>query len=137
MTGEEKIAHLQMIQGVINRMAGNSFSLKTVGVTLTAASVAYYGAVVRASWLVAAGVWLALAVLWGLDAKYLQLERQFRKLYDAVRVGTHTEAFSMDFRNYVQDVQSVRRIAFSWSVLWIYGALAVFLALLIVVRPAP
>jgi len=75
MTNEEMIAHLQMIQGVINRMAANSFTLKTLGVTLTAAAIAYYGAVVGASWLVAAGVWFALAVLWVLDAKYLQLER--------------------------------------------------------------
>src|SRR5215469_5515732 len=89
MTDQEKAAHLPMIQGVITRMAFNCFSLKTLAVTLTAAAIAYYGAIANASWLVAAGVWGALFVLWLLDAKYLQLERLFRKLYDAVRTGAN------------------------------------------------
>ena len=33
---EKKIKHLEMIQGVINRMAGNSFALKGWSVTLIA-----------------------------------------------------------------------------------------------------
>lgn len=34
---EEKIRHLEMVQGVINRMAGNSFFLKGWMVTLVTA----------------------------------------------------------------------------------------------------
>lgn len=33
---DHKVSHLEMIQGVINRMAGNSFALKGWAVTLVA-----------------------------------------------------------------------------------------------------
>ena len=36
MGNEKKLAHLEMIQGVINRMASNSFALKGWAVTLIA-----------------------------------------------------------------------------------------------------
>ncbi|MGI9406405.1 MAG: hypothetical protein ACR2O4_08545, partial [Hyphomicrobiaceae bacterium] len=41
----EQIAHLGMIQNVITRMAGNSFSLKTLSVTLVTAVIALIGAI--------------------------------------------------------------------------------------------
>jgi hypothetical protein len=144
MTDQEKAAHLAMIQGVVNRMATNSFGLKTMAVAVTAASAAYYGAVAAASWVVAAGVWVALFVLWLLDAKYLQLERLFRKLYDGVRTGSvvagtgkPVAAYDMNFAAYRHEVHHVARIAVSWSVLWLYLALAIFIGALIYARPAP
>jgi len=41
---EQKLAHPQMIHGVINRMAGNSFLLKGWSVTLVAALRAFLDA---------------------------------------------------------------------------------------------
>lgn len=38
---EEKIRHLEMVQGIINRMAGNSFFLKGWMVTLVTAFFLY------------------------------------------------------------------------------------------------
>jgi len=83
-----RIAHLQMIQGVITRMNANSFGLKTAAVTLVAALVAYYGAVPNASLIVGLGGVIVIAVFWGLDAQYLRWEKLFRALYDHVRVAT-------------------------------------------------
>ena len=42
---QNKIAHLQMIQNVIARMAGNSFSLRTLAVTLTTGLIALLGSI--------------------------------------------------------------------------------------------
>ena len=40
---EKYIAHLGMIQGVINRMASNSFALKALAITISAAMIAITG----------------------------------------------------------------------------------------------
>ena len=118
-------------------MASNSFSLKTVSVTLSAAVVAYYGAVPGASWLIALGAWASIVAFWILDAKYLQLERLFRALYDGVRTGTISEPYSMSIASFQADAQSVWRIAISWSVVWIYALLVVLLALVLASRSSP
>lgn len=127
---QARIAHLQMIQSVITRMAGNCFALKAASVTLTTGAVALLSAAKSASspYYVVAGV-LPIVTFWWLDAKYLQLERLYRRLFDDVRRGEAGEPFAMDTRPYVKEVASVRRIAWSWSVAGIY---AVLLAVLVI-----
>ena len=117
---ETKIRHLELIQAVIARQASNSFTLKALTGTITAAVIAYTGAATMpAPWMPAAGVLPAL-VFWIMDARYLQQERQFRGLYDAVCRDEFTESFSMNVIKFGGKVDSVLRIAFSWSVLWFY-----------------
>ena len=79
--------HLEIMQGVVSRMADNSRSCKVWCVTLVAAvlflSARSYGANV-------ALVALAPATLfWVLDAYYLSLERAFRASYDAFVAKVH------------------------------------------------
>jgi hypothetical protein len=124
-----RIAHLQMIQAVITRMAGNSFALKTGAVTLTTGVVALLSAIKNPTGVyVAAGV-LPIAMFWWLDAKYLQLERLYRRLYDDVRRGAAGEPFGMDVRPYMREIAGVGRIAWSWSVAGIYAALLAVLVI--------
>ena len=80
---DSKIAHLEMIQTIISRMANNSFSLKSWTVTLVA------GIFILASketdklyFLVA---YIPIIVFWLLDAYYLLQERLYRELYNKVR----------------------------------------------------
>ena len=127
---EARIAHLTMIQGVVTRMAGNSFALKALTVTLTAAVLAFAGAAQEPSpVLVFAGL-VPVVVFWLLDAHYLRLERLFRRLYDGVRGGEVTDPFAMEIAPYRVDEQSVLRIAVSWSVVWFYGVVFVVLIVL-------
>ena len=70
---ENRIKHLELIQGIITRMAGNSFMLKGWAVTLVS------GIFVLASkdtdklyFLVA---YLPVLIFWGLDSYYLLQER--------------------------------------------------------------
>jgi hypothetical protein len=124
-----RIAHMEMIQGVITRMAGNSFALKTLAVTLTTGVVALLGAIRKPSFFYVAAGLLPIAIFWWLDARYLQLERLYRQLYDAVREGKEGEPFSMKVGPYHEKVDSEWAIAWSWSVAGIYVALLAVLGI--------
>src|SRR5215212_5731472 len=90
---EAELKHLEFIQGVIARLANNSFLLKGWSVTLVAAILAltvqdpgFYT------------MFLALfpaLVFWGLDAFYLGQERHFREMHKDARAG-EIEVLSMD-----------------------------------------
>lgn len=80
---EMKIKHLDMIQGIINRMASNSFMLKGWTVTLTAGvfALASKDADECYFWI----AYIPILIFWGLDSYYLQQERLYRSLYEKVR----------------------------------------------------
>ena len=80
---EKKVAHLQLIQGVINRMASNSFQVKGWSVVLVSALLAL--ASKDAPRVLVYLAFLPVVVFWPLDAYFLWQERLFRRLYDSVR----------------------------------------------------
>ena len=125
-----RVAHLQMIQSVIARMAGNSFSLRTLAVTLTTGLIALLGSINQPKPLYAVAALLPLLVFWLLDARYLQLERMYRRLYDDVRLGEINEPFTMAIGSYSKKKKSVPSIALTWSILWVYATLMVLLGLI-------
>jgi hypothetical protein len=126
---QTRIAHMQMIQNVITRMAGNSFALKTLAVTLTTGVIALLGAIQKPNPFYMLAALLPILMFWWLDTRYLQLERLYRRLYDDVRLGKMNEPFCMDTRAYRDQVASVVRIAVSWSVIGIYAALVCVLGI--------
>ena len=92
---EQKIAHLTMIQGVISRMASNSFQLKGWSVVLVSALVALAAKDGTPSLVYVA--YLPSLVFWLLDGYFLRQERLFRALYDRVRTLPVADCdFSMD-----------------------------------------
>lgn len=82
---DDIIKHLEMIQGIINRMAANSFVLKGWSVTAGAALLAL--AVQTKNYSFMALVLIPVVAFWALDAYYLHRERLYRRLFDAVRIG--------------------------------------------------
>ncbi len=77
----DRVKHLELIQAVVTRLAGNSSSLKTWTVTIVAALFAL--AADKAN---PAFIWLAIVpvvTFWFLDGYYLRQERLFRALYYA------------------------------------------------------
>jgi cytochrome c biogenesis protein CcdA len=72
-------SQLEMIQGIINRLAGNSSAFKGWMVTITAALL---GVAINnhKPWLAWLAVY-AICVLAALDAYYLALEKAYRSLY--------------------------------------------------------
>ncbi len=92
----QTVKHLEFIQAVISRLANNAFLMK--GWALTASS-AFFGFSVRdVRWQLALLGLLPTLAFWGLDGYFLRRERQYRGLYDAVRLGDdRIPAFSMDY----------------------------------------
>lgn len=80
---EKKLKHLEMIQGVINRMAHCSFLLKGWSVILVSGLFAL--AAKDSNILFIYLAYLPVIVFWILDGYYLFQERLFRKLYGHVR----------------------------------------------------
>lgn len=117
---EISIAHMSMIQGIVTRLETNSFTLKALAMTLATAVLAFSGSVKNPNWVYLLAGCFPVFVFWIMDAKYLRLGRLFRRLFDAVRLGNVDESFKMDIKPYINDEQSVLRIAFSWSVIWFY-----------------
>ena len=92
---DAKLKHLELIQGVINRLAGNSFYIKGWAVVLLSALLVLVVREDRGE-LSLLGL-LPVLVFWGLDAYFLWQERLFRALYDRVRLIDEAEIdFSMD-----------------------------------------
>lgn len=80
---ENKIKHLEMIQGIINRMANNSFLIKGWTVALIVGIFTLSNIKKEGFYSAISGI--PLLAFWGIDAYYLYQERLYRFLYDRVR----------------------------------------------------
>ena len=133
MPMDRKIKHLEFIQGVINRLASDSFRMKGWCVVLVAA---LFTLLAREGRIEFVGVALVpLLFFWGLDGYFLWQERLFRALYDHVRVLKEDEIdFSMDVSALKADRSRTWPSAtFSRTLFVFYGALAIAIALTIAI----
>ena len=128
---DDRVKHLELIQGVINRLAGNSFAMKGWAVILVSAVFAL-AAKHGAPWYLLVAL-LPASAFWGLDGYYLRQERLFRKLYDGVRKGESSKGddgpFSMDTSPYVGQVPTWWGTCWSKTIAWLYGPIVVVIAI--------
>jgi len=117
-----------MIQNIISRMAGNSSLIKRWAMVLVPA-VATFGKVGDAPIVAGIAGGIPLIFMWWQNAKYLRLERAYRKLYEAIVAGEKVKMFDLDSRPYLARVSSDCKTACSWSVVSFY--LPLFLALVV------
>ena len=82
---ENKRKHLEMIQGVVNRLSTNSFLLKGWSVVLVSALFALSAPDSRIAFVYLA--YIPAIIFLGLDGFFLWQEQLFRKLYDQVRAN--------------------------------------------------
>lgn len=121
---EAKIAHLEMIQAVIARMASNSFVVKGWSMTILSAVLAL--AVGSSNQTLVGIALLPIVCFWFLDAFFLRQERLYRKLYDEVRVkGPESIDFSMDATQFASCVGSTFRVGWSRTLWPLHTALLV------------
>jgi hypothetical protein len=127
---DEQVKHLEFIQGVVNRLAGNSFAYKGWAITLVAALFALGTKESKPIYLLVA--LLPAVAFWGLDAYYLRQERLFRALYDATRNMSEREwtadPFSMNAKPYGKTVKSWWETVFSRTVAGLYIPLVAVVA---------
>lgn len=96
---DNEVKHLEFIQGVISRLANNSFLMK--GWALTVSGAIFSFATSHLSWQIASLGLLPPALFWFLDSYFLWQERLFRKLYTGVASGKESiPVFSMDPSRY-------------------------------------
>ena len=133
---ERKLAHLEMVQAVITRMATNSFHVKGWSVTLVTALFALAAVDdINESFVYLA--YFPAVMFWMLDAYFLRQERLLRKLYDDVRGRDDSKIdFSMNTASFEKDVDGVWRVAWSLTLRLFHGTLigAVVLVTVLMIR---
>lgn len=121
------IKHLELIQGIVNRLAGNSFMIKGWSVTLVSALfvLAVKDVDVRYSLI----AFFPVPFFWGLDGYFLAKERQFRDLYNAVRKMPESAInFSMDVEPYAIGRNTWMRSVFSETLIPFHGVMVAVVA---------
>jgi len=130
---DDKKAHLEFLQLVINRMASNSFILKGWNITLI---VGLFALTLKDL----SSVYLYLAILpalafWGLDAYYLRQERLFRELYDSVRKTKRKDIdpYSLNTQSVNGKVKNWFYTLFSPTVILLHGTVILFITIFIII----
>lgn len=97
---ENKHKHLEFIQNIISRMAGNLFFLRGWTITLIGALLALFSKNNSPDYVFYFLIVVVL-VFWTLDGYFLSQERSYRDLYNHVRKLKEEEIdFSMDISEY-------------------------------------
>lgn len=118
---ESKLKHLEFIQNVINRMANNSFIIKGWCVTIISALFALSEKENSQSFAVIS--LLPIMAFGILDAYFLKLEREYRRLYNTVRKQNENEInFSMDIQLFKIPIIY---IIISKTIFWFYVPLVI------------
>ena len=123
---EQIVKHLEMIQGVVNRLGHDSFLVKgwsmtilTAGIIFIAKSEVQSGSIVLAFLIPVVGFWI-------LDGYFLWQERLFRKVYDDIR-GQETTDFAMNPMRHINKPKcSWRTSIFSVTLNIFYGIEVLF-----------
>jgi len=122
---EKKLRHLDMIQGIVNRLANNSFMLKGWSVMIVAALLALSAATGEkiALMLIA---FIPLLVFWILDGYFLWQERLFREIYNHIIKKDEKEIdFVMNPGDFIAGRNTWIRSIFSITLLVFYGSLII------------
>jgi len=115
------IKELEMIQGIINRMANNSFLIKGWVIVLVIVILLLKGNKYQASI-----AFIPILVFWFLDAYFLRIERLYRRLYNWVkdnRLKTKDFLFDLNYKRFGKEEQSILRIMFSITLVLFYGSI--------------
>ena len=123
----DRLKHLELIQQIITRMAGNSFLLKGWSVTLLSALLAI--AAGNEIYQIVIVAFLPCLMFWFLDGYFLRQERLYRRLWDEVRKQpAQATDFSMDTSALASQEQAWLRVCVSRTLLLFHGTLVLVLA---------
>jgi hypothetical protein len=131
-----KIAYLEMIQGVISRMASNSFLLKGWTVTLVVGLLAFANVKEMDSKFVLLAL-VPTLFFWFLDGFFLHQEWLFRKLFErAATLDVNQKIdFSMNTQPYLSKVKKLHRAILSKTLLMFYPPIIIVIILALLAFP--
>lgn len=115
---EERLKSLEFLQGIIGRLSTHSFVLKGWAVTLTAALLTFADSERQAHLALLIG--LPTVMFWALDAYLLARERDYRRLFDAQRLG---RVSPFDFQLGALSLKEWAATAFGRTLVVFYGIL--------------
>lgn len=126
-----RVKHLEMIQGIIDRMSSHGATLKNYCITLTTAVAGFAVTIDKP----AAGLLglIPVAIFALLDTQYLRVERRFRTLFDRVRTEDWDTLPTFEVNSTNAPAVPYGRVLGSWSIFVFYAplALAVIAAVII------
>ncbi|MCK9170474.1 MAG: hypothetical protein M0P01_08680 [Treponema sp.] len=140
MENQKKLhKEIDLIEGVINRMANNSFMIK--GWTLTIVGVVF--ALTNnnpVTFIVVTGIAVVIISFWCLDTFYLRTERKYRALYTDILSKTHNKKYNeIDWYNldtkkyeYAPSVGSFKSVMWSKTI-WPFYFLLLLIVLFILI----
>jgi hypothetical protein len=125
---EQIVRHLEITQGVVNRLASNSFSIKGWSMAILAAAILF---IARSNNVYSEYLILTFLIpifgFWLLDGYFLWQERLFRGVYDDVRQQENTD-FKMNIPAQLNKINNKWRDSFCSSTLGIfYGIEIIFI----------
>jgi hypothetical protein len=128
---ENKLKHLDYIQGLIERMSSHSFLLKRWGVTMVTAIIAL--GIKEKNTNIIFISFVPIIIFWVLDGFYLSKERLYRMLYEKVRKITDSEIdFSLNTAEFVKGRNTWFRTFFSKTLIIFYLTLIISIVLFII-----
>ena len=120
---ELRVKHLEILQGLISRMAGYGASFKSYCITLVTAVIGFAFTLHRPA--VVALALLPVVAFAVADAQYLRVERRFRGLFNLVRQEGWDTVPSFEINLQQAPAEAYLSAATSWSIVWFYAPLAV------------
>lgn len=130
---DAKLKHLEIIQGVINRMAQNSFMLKSWSVIIISALFAL-AAKDSVKEFIYLGYFPAI-IFWILDGYFLWQEKLFRKVYDKVRLIENDKIdFSMNTSEFMTDISWFKSMFSKTLVLFHLMVLCVLIIVTVIIN---
>ena len=127
-----KIKHLEFIQAAVARFSDHSFKLKGWAIVLLAALSAISARESNGHFVLLA--FIPTLILWGLDGYYLSIERQYRALFNVVRVLAEEKIeFSMQISESQRLENSWASATISKTLCLFYGSLIASIGLLFMV----
>ena len=117
---EDKIKHLEVAHGIINRMGQTSFIIKGWTVTLISALFALAAKDTNQKFILVA--YFPTIIFWLLDSYFLYQERLFRKVYTHISKQTVID-FSLATKDFDEGLSDWASVAFSKTILLFYGCI--------------
>jgi hypothetical protein len=126
-----RMKHLEILQGVVTRIAGQGATLKNYCITLTTAVCGF--AISLQKPVVALLALLPIMMFCLLDTQYLRIERRLRGLFNKVRGEDWAVVPSFEISLEAAPKMAFATVLWSWSIISFYLPLAVGVLLVAVI----
>ena len=125
MCEDKKYRYLEMLQGIISRMAECSFKCKEFCILIVSGLLVVFATDINSNFYILFACLVPLVVFWFLDSYYLTQERSFRKLFEQ-KASLKEKSADFDDFNFKREKPSFKdykSVFFSKTVCPLYSTL--------------